>query len=153
MHHHDVGAPQVFQHMRQWFNPVMTENSDELVWRTRRIGQWPEEIEQGTHPHFTARADRMLHGAMMQGGKHESYPGLINTARYLRRCQIDINTCRLQHIGAAGFAGYRTVAVLGHLAARSRNYKGAGRGDVKCGRTIATRTAGVHLLSLYRYRP
>ena len=85
----------------------------------------------------------MLHGAMMILGEQETQADLLDAGLHLFRRQSQIDAGRLQHIGAAGFAGNRAVAVLGHAGAGGGADEGRRRADVEGVRPVAAGAAGV----------
>ena len=82
-------------------------------------------------PRSRTRAGGVLHGAVMGLGKHETDADVVDAARHLNRGQVQVDAGRLQQIGAAALARYRTVTVLGHGATGRRDDKRRRRRNVE----------------------
>lgn len=83
---------------------------------------------------------------MMGRCEHETDTDGIDTARHLLGRQVEKDPGRLEQIGTAALAGYRTIAVLGHLAASSRNDERGSGGHVEDVHPVATGATGVDQL-------
>ena len=77
MHHHHVLAAQALQDTHQDAHQIAVENTQQLVARTRRVGQRPQDVEERAHAHLFADRRGMPHGRMVVGRKHETNAGLL----------------------------------------------------------------------------
>jgi hypothetical protein len=98
------------------------EHAHQLIRRAGRIGQRPENIEDGPHAEFAAHRRDVLHCRVMVRREHEAHAGFRNRGRHLFRLQIDIDAERFEHVRAAGFARHAAIAVL-------RDFRAGGGGD------------------------
>jgi hypothetical protein len=110
----------------------------------RRVGQRPEDVEDGLDAQFLAHRCHVLHGRMVVRREHEADAALFDGARNLLRVEVDVDAQRLQHVGAARLARHAAPAVLADLGARrGRDKHRAGR-DVEGVRAVATGADDVH---------
>ena len=100
------------------------ENANHLVRRAGGVGKRPEQVEHGAHAHLPARADGMLHGAVKFRREQKTDADLAHALRHLLRRKLEADARRFEHVGAAGFARYRAIAVL--------RYPPTGGGDHEC---------------------
>jgi hypothetical protein len=67
-----VRTAKSLQHAYLDADQIGVEDAEDLIGRVGRVGQRPEDVEQGAYAQFAPYRCRMLHGAVMIGGKHEA---------------------------------------------------------------------------------
>ena len=150
VHHQHVFTAQIGQHPRQRLHQFAGEHAQHLVGRPGGIGQRAQHVEDGAHAHLLARADGVLHGAVVPGREHEAHPHPLDALRHLFGREVQVHPGGLQHVGAAGLAGDGTVAVLGHLAASGGDHETAGGGDIEGAGAVAAGADDVdHVLAVH----
>jgi hypothetical protein len=102
VHHHGVLGTQSPQHLGHRPAPGGVEHTDQHVSHARRVGQWPQQVEDRAHPQFATRTDGVLHGRMVHGGEHEADAESVNTVRHLLRGQVKPHAGRFQQVRGAG---------------------------------------------------
>ena len=100
--HHRALCAKTLQHPHLDAHEVGMEHAHQDVRRTRRIGQRPEDVEDGAHPHLLAHRCDDLHRRMVIGCEHETDAGFGDALGHTFRRQINDHTQRFQHVGAAG---------------------------------------------------
>ena len=147
VHHHHVLRAQALQHPHLDADQVDVEHAHQLVLRAGRIGERPEDVEDGAHAELLAHRRGMLHRRVMVGREHEADADGLDRARDLLGREIEVRAERLEHVGAAAARRHRAVAVLRHFRARGGGDEGGRRRDVEGVRAIAARADGVdHVL-------
>ena len=116
---------------------------DDLRPRSGRVGQWPEDVEDGARGQLATNGRRVPHGRMVRLGEQEAEAELVDRPLDLRGRQVEAETERLEHVGGPRRRGDRAVAVLGHAGARSGRHQRGRRGDVEGPRAVAPRSSGV----------
>ena len=120
---------------------VGMEHAHQHVRRAGRIGQRPEDVEDGLDAQFLAHRRDVLHRRVMVRREHETDADVGDALRDLHGRQVNVNAQRFQHIGTARLARHAAPAMLADLGAAGRcDEHRAGR-DVEGVRTIA---AGAH---------
>ena len=99
------------------------EHAHQHVGCARRIGQRPEDVEDGAHAQFLADRGNVLHRRMVVGREHEADAGFLETLADLLGRQHDVGAERLEHIGRARLGGHAAVAVLGDAGAGGRHHE------------------------------
>ena len=125
-----------------------------MSWRRApgRIGQRPEEVEDGAHRELLAHRDDVARRLVVGGREHEAEAGLVDAARHRIGRQVDARAERLEDVGAARQAGGRAVAVLGQRAAGAGGDERGGGRDVER-RAPPAGARGVHEVgALARHR-
>ncbi len=115
-------------------------DADDLPRRAGGVRQRAEEVEDRAHGELLAHGDDEAGRAVVRGREHEAEADLLDAARDGVGREVDPHAERLEHVGRAGQAGRRAVAVLGHRAARARGDQRGGRRDVE--RLAAAARAG-----------
>ena len=72
MHHHDMVATQLLQHIGQRIEKLFAENTQYLIRSAGRIGEGAENIENSACAHLAAWPNSVLHGTVMGRGKHKA---------------------------------------------------------------------------------
>ena len=108
-----------------------------------RIGERPEQVEDGARAEFDAHRADMAHGRVMRRREHEADAGLADAARDRLRRQVDLDAERHQHVGGARLRGQAAVAVLGDRHAAAGDDEGRRRRDVDAVRIVAARADDV----------
>jgi len=139
-----VRTAKPLQHAYLDADQIGVEDAEDLIGRVGRVGQRPEDVEQGTHAQFAPYRRRMLHGAVMIGGKHEADAHFIDARPDLRRRQVDIHAEGFEYVGAARLRRDRTATMFGDACASRRGDEHRGGRDVEGLRTVATRAASVY---------
>ena len=103
---------------------VAVGDAEELALGAGRVGQRAEEVEDRAHRQLLADRDDVRGRLVVLRGEHEAEADLVDAGRDLLGRQLDRHPERLEHVGRAGAAGRRAVAVLGDLAARRRRRSG-----------------------------
>src|SRR5579885_71723 len=137
-------AAEMQQYLAHLAQQRAIRDAKHLVACMSRVGQWPQDIKDGSNTNLAACRPDVFHRRMVGRGEHKAETDLAHTARDLLRAEIDFRTQRLQHVGTAALAGSRTVAVLGNRgpggggenASSSRNVEGAG--------AVASGAASIH---------
>ena len=57
-----------------WARPFLAEHADDLIFRPGRIGQRPEQIENGARAELAAHLCDMAHGGVMDRREHKAEP-------------------------------------------------------------------------------
>jgi hypothetical protein len=137
VHDPDCLGAEIFQHLRQRFGPLPREHADHLPPHAGRIGQGPQQVEDGTGAKLDAGGRDVLRCRMMRRREHEADAGLADAERDLVRRKVDIDSKRGEHVGGAGFRRQRAIAVLGDRhAGAGDDQRGAGR-NVERARSVA----------------
>ena len=144
VHHQYVLAAKFLQHLGQRFDPLRGKNADHLIRRAGGIGKRPEQVEHRAHAHLAARADGVLHGGVEFRCEQETDAKLVHAPRHLLRRELEADTCRFEHVGAAGLARNRAVAVLRHPPTGRGDHKCRGGRDIKGMHAVAAGAAGIH---------
>src|SRR5574338_427782 len=71
----------------------------QLIFCSSGIGQRPEDIKQSAHPQLAPYGSGMFHGTVEIGREHETETDFTYVLRYLRRCLVEVDTQRFEHIG------------------------------------------------------
>ncbi len=116
---------------------VGMEHPHQDVRRARRVGQRPEDVEDGAHAEFAAHRRDVLHRRVVVGREHEADAGRAHAIGHLLRVQHDVGAQRLEHVGGARLRRHAAVAVLGHRGARRRRDEGRRGRDVERVRSVA----------------
>src|SRR6185437_8796020 len=132
-----VLAAEPLQHAHLDADQIRMEHAEQLIRRTGRIGQRPQDIEYRPDAQFLAHRRGVLHRAVVVGRKHETDAGLADAGGNLRGAKHDVGAERLQHVGAARSRRHRPAAVLGHARSRGGGDEHRGGGYLKSKRDIA----------------
>lgn len=122
------------------------ENTDQLAFRTRRVHQRPDDVENRPHSLFRERLpDRSdsLERRMVGRREKESHTRLLDALAEFLRPQIDLHPQRLKHVCPAAFRGDAAVSVLQDHAARRCDDEHGRRGKVEQIHLRAARPADI----------
>ena len=139
--HHGVFGAQTLQCTHLDAHQIGMKHAHQDVGCRGRVGQRPQDVEDGFDAQFAAHRGHGLHRRMVVGGEHEAHADLIDAARDHVRRQIDIDAQALEHVGAAAFARHAAPAVLAHLGACCGGHEHGAGGDVE---SVGAVTAGAH---------
>ena len=129
---------EVLQHLRQRLHPLPREYADHLPLDAGRIGQRPQQVEDGSGGEFDAGRADILHRRMMRRREHEADAGLGDAAADMIGRDVDLDAQRGQYVGGSRARRQRAVAVLGHWhAAACHDERGAGRDIDRAGAVAA----------------
>ena len=100
---HDQGAPatEPLEGASHQFQLLLGIDAEHLILGAGRVGQRPEQIEDGTHPQFTAHRTGVPHGGVMTWSEEEADADRIDAVGHPFRGDADIHSQRFQHIGSA----------------------------------------------------
>jgi hypothetical protein len=135
-HQHALGT-QPHQDLGHRAAQCLGINADQQSLDAGRVGHRTEDVENCPQTHLATGPDRMAHGAVVGGSKHEAHADFLDARHYLRRLQIQGNPRSLEHVGAARTGGYRSIAVLRYAPTRGRDHETGCGGYVEQVGTIA----------------
>ena len=141
--HEGVAGPQRRQHAAQHRHPARLVDPHHLVAGAGRVGQRPEQVEDGAHPQLAPDAGHRLEGGVEPLREEEADAHLGDGLLHHRRGRVDVDAQRPQHVGRAGARGDGAVAVLGHHHAGAGHHEGGGGRDVEGVPRVAAGAAGV----------
>ena len=147
IHHQRVLGAQALQRAHLNAHQVGVEHAHEDVGCARRVGQWPQDVEQRAHAQFFAHRGDVFHRRVVVGRKHKANADLGNALRNLLGRQVDVDAQRLHGVGAAAFARHAAPAVLAHLGPRSRSHKHGAGGNVEGVGTVAAGAHDIHQMA------
>ena len=136
---HDEGSldRHARQRVRHQLRGFPAEGANQLVRGSGGVRQRPEHVEHGAHAHGTAHRHDGFHCRVVCGCEQECEVECLQRANTASGVQRQGHAELLQHVRAAGLAGYRAVAVFHDARARcGRKQTGAG-GQVEAARTVA----------------
>ena len=88
----------LLQHARERLGPGALIDAQQLTFHARRIGEWPEEIEDGAKAEFFAHGSDMTHGGVMRLRKQKTQSRFREACLGAARFQRQRNAKRFQHI-------------------------------------------------------
>ena len=141
-HQRMLGA-QALQRPHLDTDQIGVEHAHQNIGRAGRVGEGPEDVEDGAHPQFTAYGRHVFHGRVVVGCKHEAHADLFDAARNRLRREVDVHAERLHHIGAAALAADTAPTVLADPGACGSGHKHGAGGDVEGVRAIAPGTHNI----------
>ena len=133
----------VFQHADHQWCQRGRPHAQRLPAHPAGICQRAEHIEDRSDTELAASRTRVAHRWMEGGREAEAHPGDIDAATDAVRVERDVDSQRLEHIGAPASAGGGAISVLGHRDPRSRRDEGGRRGDIECPGAVATSATGI----------
>ena len=114
-----------------FWDETLIEHSQKILLRSCGIGQRSQDIENRAVGDGFANRHDVFHHGMMVFGKNEAKTGAFEHLHLLLSAKIQIDPESLEHICAAAFAGNAAIAVLRHVAAKSRQEKRHRAGDIE----------------------
>jgi hypothetical protein len=114
MHDQAVLTAQASECRGQGLNPTLVKNANELILRSRRIGEGAEDIEDGPYPNFPTWTNGMAHGPVEGRGKQEAEADLPHAIGHLLRRQLNTRTKGFEDIGTTDRSGHGPIAVFRH---------------------------------------
>ena len=119
------------------------KNPHQNIRRIGRIGEGPQDIEEGTNAQFFSDGRHILHGRVVVGSEHEAHPRLSNALCDLFGVQKETRPQTLQHIGAPALRTHAAVAVFAHPGSRGGGHEHRASRYIEGVRAVATRAHDV----------
>ena len=161
VHNHGPRAAEILEHMGDHGDKLPAINADQLMRRHRRVGQRPENIEDGAYADIAPRLHRIFHRLMKQRRKQKSDADFCDALLdpFLGRIHFDAQSA--QHVGAARLTRNRPIAMLRDIDPGAGKHECRGRRDVESSLLIAARPAGIedgfgsdiYPMSLFAHHP
>ena len=143
MHHPGALGAEVAQDLCHRLQPLRVKDPQHLPGGARRIGQGPQQIEQGAEAELRADGRDVPHGAMVGLGKEEADAGGLERPQLAFGMGLDIDPEGGEDIGGPRLRGQGAVAVLGHLQAPAGSHEGHRGRDVQGVEAVAARPADI----------
>src|SRR5690348_15495663 len=119
-------------------------DAEHLIARAGRVGERPQDVEDGTDADLAARGADVTHGGVVGGSKHEAEADALDAGRDVLRPQLQLNAERLQHVRAAALAGGGAIAMLGDGLAERGGDEAGGGGDVEGAGGVTAGATGIY---------
>ncbi len=120
------------------------EHAHQNIGCASRIGEWAQDVEDGSHTQLFAHRRHIFHGWVVVGCEHETNAHLRNALRDLRWREVDADTQTLEHIRTAAFAADAAATMFAHFGTCCCGDKHRASRNVEGVRAIATGAHDVH---------
>ena len=75
--HQSTVDAQIAEHLCQWFHQLLIIDTQKLHGGSGRIGQRPQNVENGADSHFLADRSGIFHGRVVGLGEHEAHASIL----------------------------------------------------------------------------